>query len=182
MCSYHSTCRTWQSLTLGETVLPNFRKRRQCTAQPLPQELVSASWVTCKARDLLVSLGCGVLLLSPWVGTAKLSHYRMDQEPRWGPLLVPDICRLLPIGTPEASAKVPGFTDETDSVEPFTLYGSTTKKYSIEEKNGEKIVRRRTGFTVETCVSGTSASAEMVDGRPPSEKVVFSLQLIRNYP
>eukprot|EP00200_Dunaliella_tertiolecta_P002492 CAMPEP_0202348060 /NCGR_PEP_ID=MMETSP1126-20121109/6152_1 /ASSEMBLY_ACC=CAM_ASM_000457 /TAXON_ID=3047 /ORGANISM="Dunaliella tertiolecta, Strain CCMP1320" /LENGTH=232 /DNA_ID=CAMNT_0048939693 /DNA_START=1309 /DNA_END=2007 /DNA_ORIENTATION=- len=47
--------------------------------------------------------------------------------------------------------------EERDPIDPFTLYGSTSKKYAIEKLDGEKIVSRKRGITVDTCVSSIEA-------------------------
>ncbi|KAF5834961.1 hypothetical protein DUNSADRAFT_8110 [Dunaliella salina] len=49
------------------------------------------------------------------------------------------------------------FQEERDPIDPFTLYGSTSKKYAIEKLDGEKIVSRKRGITVDTCVSSIEA-------------------------
>ena len=47
------------------------------------------------------------------------------------------------------------------------------KKYAIEKRDGEKIISRRKGFTVDTCTSGIAANQESpsFQGASTSEKV-----------
>ncbi|GFR43769.1 hypothetical protein Agub_g4883, partial [Astrephomene gubernaculifera] len=52
------------------------------------------------------------------------------------------------------------FHDERDPITPFTLYGTNSKKFLIEELQGNKIVGRRRGFTVEACVGAVEAPEE----------------------
>ncbi|KAF8073044.1 nip7 [Scenedesmus sp. PABB004] len=47
-----------------------------------------------------------------------------------------------------------------DAADPFTLYGTTFKQFQIEKMQGEKVVSRARGFTVDSCVSAVQASAE----------------------
>lgn len=53
-----------------------------------------------------------------------------------------------------------GNEQEEDAVEPFTMFGYSSKKYVIEELQGDKILSRKRGFTVNTCVGVLSAAAE----------------------
>lgn len=48
-----------------------------------------------------------------------------------------------------------------------------SKKYQIEEMRGEDVVSRKRGFTVDTCVSGKTASEEtpMFNGMSTGAKV-----------
>ena len=50
---------------------------------------------------------------------------------------------------------------------------SCSKKYQIEEMRGEDVVSRKRGFTVDTCVSGKTASEEtpMFNGMSTGAKV-----------
>jgi hypothetical protein len=50
--------------------------------------------------------------------------------------------------------------EERDPIEAFTLYGTTFKKFLIEVLDGEKIVSRQRGFTVDTCVASARATEE----------------------
>jgi len=50
--------------------------------------------------------------------------------------------------------------EEADPIDPFTLYGGVFKKYVIEVLDGEKVVSRKRGFTVTTCVSAIAANDE----------------------
>ena len=43
---------------------------------------------------------------------------------------------------------------------PFTLYGTNQKLFSIETLDGEKVVSRSRGFTVDTCVSAVEERVE----------------------
>lgn len=65
---------------------------------------------------------------------------------------------------------------DRDPVEPFTLFGTTAKKYLIEQLDGEKVVSRRKGFTVQTCVAGYSSSEESpeLNGAATRDKVYAS--------
>lgn len=81
-------------------------------------------------------------------------------------------------GVPLATSFPWGGTEtyQRDPVEPFTLYGTTVKKYLIEKlggASGEKVLSRKKGFTVDTCVGALAASAEdpTVTGLPTGEKV-----------
>jgi len=58
-------------------------------------------------------------------------------------------------------------------VQPFTLYGTTLKQYSREVLDGDKVVSRLRGFTVETCVGAIDASQEgpQFQGLPSGGKV-----------
>eukprot|EP00877_Chromochloris_zofingiensis_P001123 jgi/Chrzof1/11010/Cz05g20090.t1 len=50
--------------------------------------------------------------------------------------------------------------DADDPIEPFTLYGTTFKKFSIEQLDGDKVLSRHRGFTVDTCVGAIEAAQE----------------------
>lgn len=65
---------------------------------------------------------------------------------------------------------------DRDPVEPFTLFGTTAKKYLIEQLDGEKVVSRRKGFTVQTCVAGYAGSEESpeLNGAATRDKVYAS--------
>lgn len=65
---------------------------------------------------------------------------------------------------------------DRDPVEPFTLFGTTAKKYLIEQLDGEKVVSRRKGFTVQTCVAGYASSQESpeLNGAATRDKVYAS--------
>jgi hypothetical protein len=69
-----------------------------------------------------------------------------------------------------------GGGDVSDPVEPFTLYGEVFKKYVIEVLQGEKILSRKKGFTVTTCVSTVAAAEESpaFNGLPVGEKIFQS--------
>ena len=56
---------------------------------------------------------------------------------------------------------------------PFTLYGLVSKRFLIEEMQGEKIVSRKKGTTVTACATAVEASAETPDkiGLPAALKV-----------
>jgi hypothetical protein len=60
-----------------------------------------------------------------------------------------------------------------DPVEPFTMYGTTSKKYVIEQLDGTKVLARKRGFTVTTCVSAIPQSLETPEfqGLGTGEKV-----------
>lgn len=62
---------------------------------------------------------------------------------------------------------------DKDPTSPFTMYGTNFKKYVIEKLNGEKIVSRKRGFTVDTCISVIPQELETPEfqGLPTSEKV-----------
>jgi hypothetical protein len=62
---------------------------------------------------------------------------------------------------------------ERDPVEPFTLYGTSSKKYVIEQLDGSKVVARKRGFTVSACISAIPQSQETPEfqGLPTGEKV-----------
>jgi hypothetical protein len=47
-----------------------------------------------------------------------------------------------------------------DALELTGLGAPCRKKYSIERKDGEKILSRKSGFTVNTCVTGTGETDE----------------------
>ncbi|KAI8477431.1 MAG: hypothetical protein J3K34DRAFT_398231 [Monoraphidium minutum] len=57
---------------------------------------------------------------------------------------------------------VAGLFDRSDDEgpEPFTLYGTNFKMFSIEQLDGEKVVSRSRGFTVDTCVSAVDEAME----------------------
>ncbi|KAK9819852.1 hypothetical protein WJX72_003300 [[Myrmecia] bisecta] len=50
--------------------------------------------------------------------------------------------------------------DSKEPTDPFTLYGTNRKKYAIEQLQGEKIIARKKGFTVTTCVGAVPAAEE----------------------
>lgn len=54
-----------------------------------------------------------------------------------------------------------------------------SKKYEIEQMQGEKVVSRSRGFTVDTCVSGKTASEEspMFNGMSTGAKVGGALSI-----
>jgi hypothetical protein len=66
--------------------------------------------------------------------------------------------------------------DERDPIEPFVVYGSNFKQYLIEQLDGEKIVARKRGFTVDACTGVVPASRETPGfaGLSPGEKVEAS--------
>lgn len=68
------------------------------------------------------------------------------------------------------------FGNDRDPVEPFTLFGTTSKKYVIEQLDGEKIVARRKGITVQTCVAGYASSelSPELNGAATRDKVYSS--------
>eukprot|EP00879_Flechtneria_rotunda_P026836 GHRR01028671.1.p1 GENE.GHRR01028671.1~~GHRR01028671.1.p1 ORF type:complete len:277 (+),score=64.15 GHRR01028671.1:114-833(+) len=71
---------------------------------------------------------------------------------------VQQVCRLQ---SPPPLADLAGlFGLPDDSVDPFTLYGTNFKKYQIERLQGEKVLSRQRGFTVDSCVSAITASEE----------------------
>jgi hypothetical protein len=77
---------------------------------------------------------------------------------------------------PPLIAELAGLFDpgsEAAEVDPFTLYGTNFKKYEIESMQGEKVVSRSRGFTVDSCVSAVPATAETPEfvGLPTGEKV-----------
>ncbi len=80
-------------------------------------------------------------------------------------------------GGPLAEFSFLGFgDDEKESGNPFSVYGVLFKKYLIEVLDGEKIISRKKGFTVDTCVSGLSSAEEQrlgprFAGLPLGEKV-----------
>jgi len=47
-----------------------------------------------------------------------------------------------------------------EPVDPFTLYGTTFKKFFINKMKGEKILSRQRGFTVTTCTAAIAAGEE----------------------
>ncbi|KAL6758018.1 hypothetical protein V8C86DRAFT_2609894 [Haematococcus lacustris] len=53
-----------------------------------------------------------------------------------------------------------GGGEERDPIAPFTLNGTVLKKFVIEQLSGEKILSRRRGFTVDTCVSSMAEADE----------------------
>jgi hypothetical protein len=63
--------------------------------------------------------------------------------------------------------------EESEYRDPFTLYGTTQKQFAIERLDGEKVVSRRRGFTVDACTAALSAADESaaLAALPPSEKV-----------
>lgn len=73
-----------------------------------------------------------------------------------------------------------GLSPDKDTIEPFTLYGTTFKKYLIEQLEGEKIVSRKRGFTVDTCVSSVKQAEEtpQFQGLPTGEKVKAGASLV----
>ncbi|GBF88524.1 hypothetical protein Rsub_01239 [Raphidocelis subcapitata] len=79
---------------------------------------------------------------------------------------------LLQPGGGAAAAGLFGGSDE-GAPEPFTLYGSNFKLYSIEKLDGEKVVSRTRGFTVDTCISAVDEAAETPEarGQPTGERV-----------
>lgn len=68
------------------------------------------------------------------------------------------------LATPNPVAQLAGLFgigDELDEpVDPFTLYGTAFKRFFIDKMDGEKIVSRRRGFTVEACTAVIAASQE----------------------
>ncbi|KAK9819423.1 hypothetical protein WJX74_002142 [Apatococcus lobatus] len=66
-----------------------------------------------------------------------------------------------------------GSSSMDDDADPWTLYGTSRKKYAIEKRDGEKILSRRKGFTVDTCTSGIAANQESpsFQGASTSEKL-----------
>ncbi|GAX74781.1 hypothetical protein CEUSTIGMA_g2228.t1 [Chlamydomonas eustigma] len=75
-----------------------------------------------------------------------------------------------------ADANFLGLGGSSEDNNPFTIYGTVFKKYLIEVLEGEKIISRKRGFTVDTCVSTLSAAAEdglgpQFQGLPTGEKV-----------
>jgi len=78
-----------------------------------------------------------------------------------------------------------GFGGTSDGSNPFTVYGSVFKKYLIEVLDGEKIVSRKRGFTVDACVTALSVEDEdalgpQFQGLPTGEKVRIAGSLICN--
>lgn len=49
---------------------------------------------------------------------------------------------------------------EKDPVEPFTIYGSISKKYLIENLVDNRVVSRRKGFTASACINVLEASLQ----------------------
>eukprot|EP00803_Ostreobium_quekettii_P000585 evm.model.scf_882.3 EVM.evm.TU.scf_882.3 scf_882:7681-9827(-) len=70
-----------------------------------------------------------------------------------------------------------GLGGEGDTIEPFTLYGTTFKKFLIEKLEGSRVVKRQRGFTVETCIGVVPESQETPQFRSLSsgEKVLESV-------
>jgi len=66
-----------------------------------------------------------------------------------------------------------GGENERDPITPFTLYGTTFKKFVIEKLQGEKIVSRSRGFTVDTCIASANTDQETPSFQflPVGEKV-----------
>ena len=61
------------------------------------------------------------------------------------------------------------------------VYGSVFKKYLIENLDGEKVVSRSRGFTVDSCAAGISAAEEEhlgpeFQGIPARDKVCSGLE------
>jgi len=69
------------------------------------------------------------------------------------------LCVLLSAGSAHA-----GLFGGNDPIDPFTVMGRNVKKYLIEQLEGEKIVRRERGFTVQTCTSTVRQSDEGLSG------------------
>ncbi|KAG1679300.1 hypothetical protein FOA52_009330 [Chlamydomonas sp. UWO 241] len=57
-----------------------------------------------------------------------------------------------------------GFGGTADGSNPWSIYGIAFKKYVIEVLDGEKIVSRKKGFTVDTCTAAISAEDEGMQG------------------
>ncbi|KAG2453450.1 hypothetical protein HYH02_001671 [Chlamydomonas schloesseri] len=65
---------------------------------------------------------------------------------------------------------------ERDPITPFTLYGTSFKKYLIEELQGEKVISRKKGFTVNSCVGAVSSAQEtpQFQGLPTGDKALYA--------
>ncbi|KXZ52827.1 hypothetical protein GPECTOR_8g210 [Gonium pectorale] len=66
--------------------------------------------------------------------------------------------------------------EERDPITPFTLYGTNFKKYLIEQLQGEKIVSRKKGFTVDACVGAVEVTQEtpQFQGLPTGDKALYA--------
>ncbi|GIL71015.1 hypothetical protein Vretimale_4093 [Volvox reticuliferus] len=66
--------------------------------------------------------------------------------------------------------------EERDPITPFTLYGTSFKKYLIEQLQGEKIISRSKGFTVNACVGAVEVTQEtpQFQGLPTGDKALYA--------
>ena len=86
------------------------------------------------------------------------------------------------VEVPGQSREFKGFSsiDPDNSTDSFSVLGTVVKKYVIENLNGEKIVSRQKGFTVNSCVLTLSGAEEDSYGTPfqslfsNSEKISFA--------
>eukprot|EP00878_Enallax_costatus_P023289 GHUV01024761.1.p1 GENE.GHUV01024761.1~~GHUV01024761.1.p1 ORF type:complete len:249 (+),score=46.61 GHUV01024761.1:662-1408(+) len=80
----------------------------------------------------------------------------------------------------QPQAEVAGLFDSQSDTDPFTLYGTNFKKYQIERMDGEKVLSRQRGFTVDSCVSAITADSETPEfnGLSTGEKVQAANDLL----
>lgn len=59
---------------------------------------------------------------------------------------------------------------DEDPIEPFGVYGTVEKEFSVNvmDENGTKIIGRKRGMTVKSCVNIVPSSRMGVGGRPPA--------------
>eukprot|EP00879_Flechtneria_rotunda_P021095 GHRR01022223.1.p1 GENE.GHRR01022223.1~~GHRR01022223.1.p1 ORF type:complete len:255 (+),score=79.57 GHRR01022223.1:154-918(+) len=153
-----------------------FRASRPCQAMParrmagdnaLVQGTLSAAsrqqkqqqqrrWLDPGARAAAALAALVVQVSLPGDATADQLGYALLQQQQV--VEVQQVCRLQ---SPPPLADLAGlFGLPDDSVDPFTLYGTNFKKYQIERLQGEKVLSRQRGFTVDSCVSAITASEE----------------------
>lgn len=137
----------------AETIQPPDSPQQQNQRRPQPQQQQQQPSLY---RPELVDqqhIGQPAALMSE-CKTAEQAQSNNDGR-RTGPLLssnpIAMISAIFGFGKSE--------TDE-EPVDPFVLYGTTFKQFYIAKMQGEKIVSRQRGFTVNTCTAGIATASE----------------------
>jgi hypothetical protein len=109
-------------------------------------------------------------------GQQQQQQQQQQQRPRLCPSSAGDLAEAPSPSSSSPSAAISVNNDppeESEYRDPFTLYGTSFKQFVIEQLDGEKIVARKRGFTVDSCVATVDAREETpgVVGLPVGEKV-----------
>ena len=134
-------------------------------------------------KDKVVHSMCmGLVVGVLWLGGTPSSFAKTAP-----PHVLPPFSLVSPIPEPARLFEVASLFSsrpDGDPIEPFVIMGTNMKKYLIEILEGEKIVKRERGFTVETCTStrrqaderpGESMQNQIGDTGGPGSTCVLSI-------
>jgi len=126
---------------------------KKLTSQQIPLSLPIFPWRQARRAIFEATVSSVILLAAtPEASLAVAAGGPLQSHPNQ----VTQVAGFLGIGEEDI---------DKNSSDPFTLQGTTKKKYSVEELEGEKVVKRRPGITARSCIKIASTAQSAGSGK-----------------